>query len=110
MTGEGDCERILRKLGAAGARRVAVKLGRDGAALLWDGEVTQVGAFPAQPVDTTGAGDCFNAGFLHFWLQGESPLNCLRAANICGALSTEAYGGIDGFPDLDRIRRELCER
>jgi sugar/nucleoside kinase (ribokinase family) len=64
-------------------------------------------ALAVTPVDTTGAGDCFNAGFLHAWLTGYAPGDCLRAANICGALSTESYGGIEGFPSQERFQREM---
>lgn len=110
ITGESDSVNILRKFHAAGVRRVALKLGREGAALLWDGEIMRVDPVSVKAVDTTGAGDCFDAGFLHFWLRGESPLLCLRAANICGARSTEAYGGVSGSPDLESLRRELCAR
>jgi len=59
------------------------------------------------PVDTTGAGDSFDAGFLQGWLTGCEPEECLQRANICGALSTEAYGGILGFPSSERLEREL---
>jgi hypothetical protein len=34
-------------------------------------------------------------------------LTCLRAGNFCGAESTEAYGGISGFPDPERVKLEL---
>jgi sugar/nucleoside kinase (ribokinase family) len=75
--------------------------------LLNDGAI-HVGAAPAvTPVDTTGAGDCFDAGFLHAWLAGRPAEACLRMANICGALSTEAYGGIAGFPSRERVEREM---
>jgi sugar/nucleoside kinase (ribokinase family) len=107
MTGEGDPERVLHRLASAGLRRVALKLGPDGAALLWDGDIMHVKSYPVKPIDTTGAGDCFDAGFLHFWLRGESPLTCLRAGNFCGAASTEAYGGVEGFPDPERVKLEL---
>jgi sugar/nucleoside kinase (ribokinase family) len=107
MTGQEDPESILRWFAAAGLPRVALKLGASGAALLWDGETWFDAALPVQPIDTTGAGDCFNAGFLHSWLKGDSPEVCLRAANICGALSTEAYGGVAGAPDGPRLRQLL---
>jgi sugar/nucleoside kinase (ribokinase family) len=107
MTGENDCIRILRRLAGAGARRVALKLAADGAAMLWDGDILDVKPHNVAPIDTTGAGDCFNAGFLHYWLSGAPPLTCLRAANFCGAASTEAHGGIDGFPAAERLRLEL---
>jgi sugar/nucleoside kinase (ribokinase family) len=107
ITGETDPQRILRWFEAAGLGRVALKLGARGAALLWDGELRFDPPPPVKPVDTTGAGDAFNAGLLHAWLRGESPEACVRAANICGALSTEAYGGVAGVPDGAKLNQLL---
>jgi sugar/nucleoside kinase (ribokinase family) len=109
MTGECDAERILRAYEKAGIARVALKLGGDGAALLWDGKILRVAAHAVQAVDTTGAGDCFDAGFLHYWLRGENPMKCLRAANICGAISTQGYGGIERFPEAVTVEA-ICGR
>jgi sugar/nucleoside kinase (ribokinase family) len=109
ITGEVDAERSLRWFEAAGARRVALKLGSRGAALLWDGEILRVTPCKVLPVDTIGAGDSFDAGFLHYWLRGASPLTCLRAGNFCGGASTEAYGGVSAFPDAERVERALRE-
>ena len=83
----------LRRLGGGRARTVA-KLGAQGCATLADdGRVLQVPSYSVEAVDTTGAGDSFNAGFLHAWL-GRRPLEeCLRWGAACGSLSTRGLGG-----------------
>jgi sugar/nucleoside kinase (ribokinase family) len=85
---------------------VSTYLGSAGAALLWDGRISFAQPVSVAPLDTTGAGDSFDAGFLQAWLTGCAPELCLQRANLCGALSTEAYGGIAGFPSLERLQRE----
>lgn len=109
MTGETDPAKILQKFQAAGVPKVALKLGASGAALLWHGEIWFAGPRAVTPVDTTGAGDCFDAGFLHAMLKGGTPEMSLAAGNICGALSTEGYGGVSGFPTLARLEEEMAQ-
>ena len=61
-------------------------------------EQFHVPGFSVRAVDTTGAGDAFNGGFLAARLAGRTPKPSLRAGNRMGALSTRAAGGIDGLP------------
>ena len=49
-------------------------------------------------VDSTGAGDAFNGGFLCGVLRGLPPRACLRLGNFVGARSTRRAGGLDGLP------------
>jgi sugar/nucleoside kinase (ribokinase family) len=73
---------------------VIVKQGENGA--MWLAPTRDI-HFPAprvNVVDTTGAGDAFNAGFLVAWLRGKSPVECLTAGNKVGAQSTQHAGGI----------------
>jgi sugar/nucleoside kinase (ribokinase family) len=51
------------------------------------------------PVDTIGAGDSFNAGFLSAWLRGHDPLRAAAFGNVTGALSTFRPGGTEAFRD-----------
>jgi sugar/nucleoside kinase (ribokinase family) len=107
---------ILLRLRDKGLRGVGLKLGGKGAALLWGRRQFLADPFPVESVDTTGAGDSFNAGFLFARLRGDNPQHCLEVANICGALSTRALGGIAAFPgqaeladcedQLERSRRK----
>ena len=104
VSGEEGAPRILRSLRDKGIRGVGLKLGGNGAALLWRRKELLTDPFPVEPVDTTGAGDCFNAGFIYAWLRGKSPQTALETANICGALSTRKAGGTAGFPTLEELR------
>lgn len=94
--GSPEPETALRALVARGPRRVVAKLGARGCATLEEGTggaYVYVPAYPVSPVDTTGAGDSFNAGFLHAWLGGRPLRDALRFAAACGALSTLGIGG-----------------
>jgi sugar/nucleoside kinase (ribokinase family) len=86
-----------------------IKLGAGGALGLDDGRPVRVKPPAVTPVDTTGAGDAFNAGFLWAYLRGEPIARCLMAGNICGALSTLGAGGVATFPRLPQVRRALRE-
>jgi sugar/nucleoside kinase (ribokinase family) len=77
---------------------VIVKLGDQGSRWLRaDGDVLMP-APTVDAVDTTGAGDAFNAGFLSAWLRGATPAACLATGNSVGAASTRKAGGLDGLP------------
>jgi sugar/nucleoside kinase (ribokinase family) len=86
-----------------------IKLGAEGALGLEDGRPVRVKPPSVTPVETTGAGDAFNAGFLWAYLRGEPIGRCLLAGNICGALSTQGAGGVATFPRLPQVRRALQE-
>lgn len=99
LTGRPDPADGLRAL-AGGPGRVLAKLGARGAMALEGERLVRVPAYPVEAVDTTGAGDSFNAGFLHRWLQGAALEDCLRLGAACGALSTRALGGTAAQPTL----------
>lgn len=73
---------------------VALKAGGDGAMLRSNGETISLPSPKVTVVDTTGAGDAFNAGFLHAWLNGQDGLACLATAIQTGSLSVQFPGGI----------------
>lgn len=104
ISGEIGTHKVLRTLYDKGVRAVGLKLGGKGAALLWRKRELLTDPLAVETVDTTGAGDCFDAGFIYGWLRGDSPRRCLQIANICGALSTRALGGIAGFPTEEELR------
>ncbi|MDG1457766.1 MAG: carbohydrate kinase family protein [Pseudoprimorskyibacter sp.] len=70
-----------------------VKRGDQGATLFAPGQTLNMPAFLTEVIDTTGAGDAFNAGFLSMWLEGASHETSLKAGNQRGALSVRTRGG-----------------
>ncbi len=106
ISGDPDTEGALRAL-ANGRTLTIAKLGVLGSAALQNGELLKVPAFSIDPVDTTGAGDNFNAGFLHSWLRGAPLHDALVFAAACGALSTLSAGGIGAQPTEAQAREYL---
>ncbi len=73
---------------------VVLKCGQEGAYARRGSQSWFEPAIDVQAVETTGAGDSFNAGFLAALLNGEDMQTCLQYGNICGGLSTQQPGGI----------------
>ena len=78
---------------------VAMKRGENGAIAQRGKEVITAPPLLTDPVDTIGAGDSFDAGFLHNFMRGASIEACLRLGNLAGALSTTRQGGTEAFRD-----------
>jgi sugar/nucleoside kinase (ribokinase family) len=98
ISGASDVDDAARRV-AEMAGTVVVKMGAEGAfAVHADAEPVRVSACAVEVVDTTGAGDTFDAGFLAASLEGRSLRDALRFAAACGALSTRASGGVDAQP------------
>jgi len=95
--------------GRGGGPLVVVKRGPDGAFLASaEGALERVGAYPVDAVDSTGAGDAFDAGFLVGWLEGRSNADALRLAAISGAMSTRAVGGTEAQATRDEVDAALA--
>lgn len=108
-------ERVLEALAALGPRPV-VKCGAQGAvaldrpAVALDrSAVVRAAALGAAPVDTIGAGDSFDAGFVYGHLQGWPVGRSLVFAAACGSLSTRAAGGVDAQPRAVEALAALAE-
>jgi sugar/nucleoside kinase (ribokinase family) len=112
LTGESDPEHGLRALRRRHDGMLCVTLGARGAMLLYGQRLYQIGAYPIQAVDTTGAGDVFRGAFIHALLRGDSPERILRFANAAAALSCTREGAIGGVPtqmDVDAFRATYGE-
>ena len=109
MTGMADTREAARKL-ADSARTVVIKRGPRGAVAASAGELIEVPTTAIEHVvDATGAGDCFNAGFLYGHLRGLSLEVCCSLGNLCGGLAVQAVGGHQGCPTEERLLRMARE-
>jgi sugar/nucleoside kinase (ribokinase family) len=110
LTGKTETLEALQALGEL-CPLVVVKDGARGAYGLRRGEAAVYApGLAVKVVDTTGAGDCFAAGFVRAWLD-ERPLEeCLRWGNICGGLSVTARGGATAAPRLAEVQAYLQGR
>ncbi len=78
---------------------LVVKLGAKGALARRGAEQHSSPALKVDVVDPVGAGDSFDAGFLHQFIRGADLETCLNAGNLAGALSTTRAGGTEAFRD-----------
>lgn len=110
LTEHDHMEDAARALFAGGsAQIIIVTRGAAGCTVITRGDgnkpaLQDVAGFSAKEIDPTGAGDCFDAGFLVRWLDGDSPLEAARFANACGALAVMARGPAAGARLLDDVR------
>ena len=120
MPNETELKAITRTDDLSGAisrirpylRQVAViKCGSRGSLLVKkDGEVSEMPSFlNSHVVDSIGAGDSFNAGFIYGYVKGMSLTECQRLGNLTGAVNTTAAGGTGAFTSREAVIRTARE-
>jgi sugar/nucleoside kinase (ribokinase family) len=103
IAGQENLEAAIHKL-AKICPLVAVKLGAKGALLQKGSSRWHRAGVRVEAKDSVGAGDSFDAGFIHRFLQGGSPEDCLAYADLAGAFSTTQEGGTEAFRDRDGVK------
>lgn len=104
LTRSDNLNDALKTLGAK-VNCAIIKRGARGAQAIENGEIFNDRGFRIKAIDTTGAGDSFDAGFMWAYLRKAPLAECLRTGNACGALSALSIGGTAGQP----TPRELQE-
>lgn len=101
---QGDYRELLRRY----PEKLIITQGSAGASFAsQNGEVHQIPASPATVVDTTGAGDTFNAALAYAWSQAMTLETALVFANCAAGLSTEKFGAQGGMPTLAEVTARL---
>ena len=109
IAGTQDVEAAVRTLSEL-VPLLVVKLGPEGAIAQRGKDRFHSPAQTLVPVDTVGAGDSFDAGFLHQYIAGSDLPTCLASGNLAGALSTTRPGGTEAFRDAAHREQFLGKR
>jgi sugar/nucleoside kinase (ribokinase family) len=110
LTAVSGPEEACRALLKLGPEVVALKRGADGCTIFTKDQQRDVAAFPVEAVDPTGAGDCFDAGFV-IGLVEDLPLEQTgRLANACGALGATRKGPMEGAFPREAVEKFIADR
>jgi sugar/nucleoside kinase (ribokinase family) len=107
LTGQADEADACRSLVERGIPMVALKRGRDGSTVFTADQRIDVPSLAVTEVDPTGAGDCYDAGFVVGLLQGWELARAARFANVVGALSVTRQGPMEGIPYLAEVMARM---
>lgn len=108
ITGCSDPAKGAVELAALGCN-VVVKCGGTGSYYCPKGskEARLIPAYRTRLVETTGAGDSFDSGFLYAYLNGKNIEECMRMGNAVGALSVQRSGGVANCPTLEEALKTI---
>jgi len=96
LTKTSTAEDAIAALLDGGVETIALKRGAEGCVAITADERVEVAGYPVEAVDPTGAGDCFDAGFVVGLTEGLSLEECGRLANACGAAAAGVRGPMEG--------------
>ena len=89
---------------------VAIKRGADGAVARKGADRVEIPAIPSEIIDTVGAGDSFDAGFVYGHLQNWGLEKTLKFAVICGSFSTRGHGGVASQATVEEALNVMSEK
>ena len=98
---------MVAQLHKIGADKVVLKLGQDGCLVSAGAEPIAIASEARQVVDTTGAGDCFDAGFIAGLAHGLAEVQAARIGSLAAAACIQAVGGARGIPSFADLAARL---
>ena len=104
-----SAEDLASRLLDQGPRTVVLKMGRNGCLVAHGSDRIRVPILQAKVVDTTGAGDCWDAGFIAGLASGEDLIAAARIGNACSAFCIGAVGGATGVPAYEAVRQRAFQ-
>ncbi len=107
-TGHDNLDRALLALANIGAAVTGITMGEHGSMALQAGQIIRCPAFKVTPVDTTGAGDAYHAGFAVRYLETHDIADCMRFASAVSAIKCGQLGGRAGLPARHQVDQFLA--
>ncbi|MFH8107742.1 MAG: carbohydrate kinase [Candidatus Aenigmatarchaeota archaeon] len=86
---------------------IGIKMGARGSMIIQGNKIVKMPAIRVKVIDTTGAGDAWNAGLLFSLINGYDLITSAKIANICGALCVSKKGAITALPKKNEVLRML---
>lgn len=108
IAGTDDLGATIEKL-AGRVPVLVVKLGPEGALARRGKEKVSCPPLKVEGIDPVGAGDSFDAGFIHQFVRGADLATCLFSGNLAGAFSTTRPGGTEAFRDREHLTRFFAQ-
>ena len=105
LSGRSNIREAGKRLLKRGPSLVSMKLGRRGCLLMTNHEKLRISAFKAKTIDTTGAGDAYDAGFVVAQLRGRSLKESAAFASAVAALKTTKAGARAALPRLAEVEK-----
>lgn len=110
-TNSQSLEKAMQCMRGMGAAHVVTTLGAEGSAYLAeDGKMQLKRGYKVPIVDTTGAGDCYNAGLAYALADGSSLDKAIEFASLVSALAVMKFGAQAGMPTEEEVKRFKVER
>jgi 2-dehydro-3-deoxygluconokinase len=100
-------DKIIKFFWDQGIQTVAVKAGKDGSYIGYNGEIDHIPSVDTNVVDTTGAGDAYNGGFLHGIAAGYNPFESSKLACIVASFKIRGIGAVKPLPHRNKVYAEF---
>ncbi len=110
ITGKKDIEKAVKHLLKKGVESVIVKMGEKGSKIFFEKKSIEVPAVKTNVVDTTGAGDSFNAAFIYGRLRGMDDEESAKLASLAASITVSRMGTTSSFPSFEEIQSEIKSR
>lgn len=107
LYGISSPDKIIKFLWDKGVSTVVVKQGSSGSTIGYNGEINYIPACVYDIVDTTGAGDAYNGGFLHGLSEGYTPFESAKFACIVSGKQIQGLGAVKSLPYKDQVYSEF---